>query len=42
MRMYMVRFWRRMLTMRKTKEDVKLLLDAGMITQEEYNVIIAA
>lgn len=41
MRMYMVRFWRRMLTMGKTVEDVKVLLDGQVINQEEYDAIIA-
>jgi len=40
MRMYMVRFWRRMLTLGKTVEDVKLILDVGIINKEEYEAII--
>lgn len=41
MRMYIVRFWRRMLGMGKTQEDVHLLLDAGTISQAEYDAIVA-
>ncbi len=41
MRDYMVRFWRRMLTLGKTKEDVDQLLSAGLISQEEYDAIVA-
>ena len=40
MRMYMVRFWRRMLTLGKTVEDAKLILDVGIINKEEYEAII--
>lgn len=41
MRMYVVRFWRRMLTLGKTVQDIDTLLAAGTITQEEYDAIIA-
>lgn len=42
MRMYVVRFWRRLISQQlKTKDDVKILLDGQVITQEEYDAIVA-
>lgn len=42
MRMYYVRFWRRLISEGlKTKDDVKPLADSGFLTQDEYNAIIA-
>ena len=41
MRDYIVRFWRRMLTLGKTVEDVVFLRDTGVISQEEYEAIVA-
>lgn len=41
MRDYIVRFWKRMLTMGKTVEDITLLRDTSVITQEEYDAIVA-
>lgn len=40
MRGYIVRFWKRMLTLDKTKEDVDLLLSTEMISQEEHDEIL--
>jgi len=41
MRDYMVRFWRRMLALGKTQEDVDQLLSVGLITQAERDAILA-
>ncbi len=43
MRDYMVRFWRRMLRppYNRPASEVELLLETGMITQEEYDAIMA-
>lgn len=41
MRDYMVRFWRRMLALGKTVEDIALLKNAKTISQEEFDAIVA-
>ncbi|OPJ58428.1 hypothetical protein [Clostridium oryzae] len=41
MRMYIVRFWKRMLTMGKTTADIDLLLSSEIITQEEHDAIVS-
>lgn len=40
MRDYIVRFWKRMLTLGKTNEDILFLKDTGVITIEEYDAIM--
>lgn len=41
MREYMVRFWKRMLKIGKDIDDIEKLKNTGIITEEEYNEIIA-
>jgi hypothetical protein len=40
MRDYMVRFWKRMLTLGKTDEDILFLKETGTITTDEYEAIV--
>ncbi len=41
MRMHIVRFWKQVLILGKTIEDLDTLLNGEVITQEEYDAIIA-
>lgn len=40
MRMYIVRFWKRMLKLGRLPEEIDLLLETGIISQEEYDAIL--